>query len=216
MNFTHVQRRGRSRTCHFITRLGWEKMKCCDLHSVSGEELDNKAQHVCVDCLWSSCTKTDASSRFMVKLPLTHKQKMEETHLTDTRWVTGGINALLNNKQMCLMKRLNVFALKPSWRRIWTANRRMIFYLCLELRGWGHSSVKWHRLSDEEELSAHRKKSPQLLSMYLDGNRVRLTQTEEGEAWMCSELYVQCVFEEMNERCCFSTFQNKSTNNTSD
>lgn len=34
------------------------------------------------------------------------------------------------------------------------------FYLCLVLRGWGHSLVKWYRLSDEEELSAHRRIRP--------------------------------------------------------
>ena len=29
----------------------------------------------------------------------------------------------------------------------------VVFYLCLALRGWGHSGVKCYRLSDEEELS---------------------------------------------------------------
>lgn len=32
-----------------------------------------------------------------------------------------------------------------------------VFYLCLALRGWGRSSVKWCRLSDEKELSVHRR-----------------------------------------------------------
>lgn len=33
----------------------------------------------------------------------------------------------------------------------------IVLYLCLALRGWGHSLVKWYRLSDVEELSARRK-----------------------------------------------------------
>lgn len=34
-------------------------------------------------------------------------------------------------------------------------------YLCPALRGWGHSWVKWRRLSDEEELAA-KEKNPAL------------------------------------------------------
>lgn len=38
--------------------------------------------------------------------------------------------------------------------------KRAAFYLCLAPTGWGHSLAKWRHLSDEGELSAHRRNSP--------------------------------------------------------
>lgn len=44
-------------------------------------------------------------------------------------------------------------------------------YLCPALRGWGHSWVKWCRLSDEEQLAVN-EKSPSLFE--IQEKRVRL------------------------------------------